>query len=76
MAKFTIKLLTSRLGSNNSYSTYLETPISDFLDPIELQMQSSTTLNKKHGYCYTFNEKISLHQNGQKELSFSMMKNI
>lgn len=76
MAKFTIKLLTSRLGSNNSYSTYLETPISDFLDPIELQTQSSTTLNKKHGYCYTFNEKISLHQNGQKELSFSMMKNI
>lgn len=76
MAKFTIKLLTSRLGSDNSYSTYLETPISEFVDQIEQQQGIKGSLNQKRNYCYTFNEKISLHQNGQKEFSFSMMKNV
>ena len=75
MAKFQIKLLTSRLGDQNSFSTYLETPISEFHDQL-LNQHEFKSLNRTHTYCYTFNEKVSFHTNGQKTLSFSMMKNI
>ena len=62
---------------------YLETPISEFYDQLEVEqskqkynMYNSGWKNRKHSYCYTFDERVSFHENGQKELNFSMMRNI
>ena len=66
MAHFKIKLLTSKLDGNNKSPMYLETPLSDFDE--QLLNKKLNTLYNTHTYCYTFDEKISLHTNGQKTL--------
>ena len=78
MAKFQIKLLTSKKDSFNNTIGFLETPISEFYRQEESFniKKDDNVLNQRNTYCYTFNEKLSIHQNGQKEFSFSMIKNI
>jgi hypothetical protein len=84
MAKFQIKMLTPLIKDDISHCYFLETPISDF----ESQSSSDLFLKNSDGelpskslwtvntFSYTFDEKISFHKHGQKELSFSMLKNI
>lgn len=77
MAKFKIKLLTSRLNTVNNLVNFLETPISEFYDQSDVYRHQNKDWNSREFvYCYSFNEKISFHLNGQKELSFSMLRNI
>ena len=65
MASFKLKALTPL-----SELSFLETPISDFKSQ---DMENNVFLKT---YSYSFNEKISKHKHGQKELSFSMLRNI
>ena len=77
MANFKIKLLTSRLNTTNGVVNFIETPISEFYDQQEVyKNQNKKWSERQHVYCYSFNEKVSFHSNGQKELSFSMMRNV
>lgn len=77
MSKFQIKLLTSRLNTTNNVVNFVETPISEFSDQLGVfRGLENNFLDRDHVYCYSFNEKASFHTNGQKELSFSMLKNI
>ena len=76
MAKFKLNFLTSRLNTTSNVVTFLETPISEFYDQEEIYRNNNNKFNRGHVYCYSFNEKISFHLNGQKELSFSMLRNI
>ena len=78
---FTLKLLTSA-KTNNTKISYLETTISEFY-PQKITVGSTLpheeklpTINQNLTYCYSFNEKFSVHNNGQKELSFSMLQDI
>lgn len=73
MANFKINLLTSIPNSNNGSLEFLETPISEFNNQIDTYKAQGFS-NQKQSYCYTYNEKFSLHQNGQKELTFSMIQ--
>ena len=88
MAHFQIKLLTSRLGEINNTTiqlgdsllkpvNYLETPISEFYNQQEVEESKNNAWDDRiHNYCYTFNEKVSFHTNGQKQLTFSMSRNV
>ena len=77
MSKFQIKLLTSRLNTVNNVVNFIETPISEFSDQIGVFRGLENNFSDRgYVYCYSFNEKASFHTNGQKELSFSMLKNI
>ena len=81
MAKFQIKMLTSRIDNDLNTVSYIETPITEFYsqsDIYENQQDAAKNilLNQLNTYCYTFNEKVSFHTNGQKELQFSMLRNI
>ena len=77
MAKFKINLLTSQLDNTTNSVSFLETTMSEFYDQSTVFNSNKETWNKrKHVYCYTFNEKLALHTNGQKDFSFSMLKNI
>lgn len=84
MAQFKLNLLTSIINSTGDVVKYLETPISEFYDQLEVaQSKQKYNLdsrngwsNRKHVYCYTFDENVSFHTNGQKELSFSMLRDI
>lgn len=73
---FIIKLLTPT-SSNSKRISFLETTISEFYSQEEAySINQNNFLNRKETYCYTFNEHFSMHTNGQKELSFSMLRNI
>lgn len=81
MAQFQIKLLTSILKTKQDIgvSNFLETPISEFYNQTFTKNEEDTTTNitnQKNTFCYTFNEKFSIHKNSQKELTFSMLRNI
>jgi hypothetical protein len=77
MSKFQIKLLTSRVNNTNNVVNFLETPISEFYDQSTTYRDLESNFSSRdYVYCYSFDEKISFHTNGQKELSFSMLKNI
>ena len=73
---FIIKLLTPT-SSNSKRISFLETTISEFYSQEEAYSNNQNNFsNRKETYCYTFNEHFSMHTNGQKELSFSMLRNI
>lgn len=73
---FIIKLLTPT-SSNSKRISFLETTISEFYSQEEAYSTNQNNFsNRKETYCYTFNEHFAMHTNGQKELSFSMLKNI
>ena len=64
MAKFKIKLLTSLLNDTNittGQGSFLETPVGEF----------DSTISDI--FSYTYGEQFSIHENSQKELSFSML---
>lgn len=76
MAKFKLFLLTPQ--TKDGGTIYLKTPISEFYS-----QQTKNIVNElknlpeqKNSYCYSFDEKLSLHTNAQKELTFSMVRNI
>ena len=73
MSSFKIKLLTPIEATNGSQ--FLETTISEFYSQTLQNKDTSNIFDKKNSFSYTFDEKISIHKNGQKELSFSMLKN-
>lgn len=75
MASFILKLLTPTVSNGFSF---LESTISEFYSQEdEYNNTNENTIENRHrSFCYTFNEKLSLHKNAQKELSFSMLKNI
>ena len=75
MAQFILKLLTPSIKNNLEGFKYLETTISEFYNQIdEYQSNINNFSNRKHTFCYSFNEKLSIHKNAQKELSFSMTR--
>ena len=83
MAQFILKLLTPTLSDGRL--RYLETTISEFYNQVEehnlsqlnsMKTQEEVFTNRKHSFCYSFNEKLSIHTNSQKELSFSMLRNV
>lgn len=73
---FIIKLLTPT-SSNSKRISFLETTISEFYSQEEAYSTNQNNFStRKETYCYTFNEHFAMHTNGQKELSFSMLRNI
>ena len=89
MAQFQIKLLTSALNgsanSGNFSNFFLETPITEFysqestyLDRLNIDPITSRQIpfSSKNTFCYTYDESLSMHQNAQKELTFSMDRKI
>lgn len=92
MAKYKISLLTpvsdnnlsrfmpTELGSYNNQINYEHTyTYSDETTKQEIikNAQALTAhANHEQSFCYTYNEKYSQHQNSQKELTFSMDRNI
>lgn len=76
MAHFKINLLTPQINTDTQNVLFLETTISEFYKQADLSVNQNSLRDKKYSYCYTFNEKLSLHINGQKELTFSMSQNI
>ena len=86
MAQFQLKLLTSTLQGGANTGTYssifLETPITEFysqedayLDKFRID-EVTNPFSTKNTFCYTYNEALSLHQNAQKELTFSMDRKV
>ena len=88
MAQFQIKLLTSAMSGANSgtfSNLLLETPITEFysqekayldkfnIDPLTDRQVPFTS---KNTFCYTYDESFAMHQNAQKELTFSMDRKI
>jgi hypothetical protein len=69
---FIIKLLTPSTSTNEKAS-FLETTISEFYNQKIEKDSLGCFSGQKNSYCYTFDESYSLHENGQKELSFSML---
>ena len=92
MAKYKISLLTpvsdnnlsrfmpTELGSYNNQINYEHTYT--YFDETKQQetIKNAQALtahaNHEQSFCYTYNEKYSQHQNSQKELTFSMDRNI
>ena len=74
MSFFIIKLLSPT--SFKSGIAFLETTISEFYNQESYNSNLNNFANRNETYCYTFNEHFSIHKNGQKELTFSMLKNI
>lgn len=71
MAHFKLYLLTPI--NDSDLSKFIKTPISVFDSQIVNNKRPLDVFGlPKQNYCYTYNEKVSFHQNGQKELSFSM----
>lgn len=92
MAKYKISLLTpvsdnnlsrfmpTELGSYNNQINYEHTYT--YFDETKQQETTKNAqaltahANHEQSFCYTYNEKYSQHQNSQKELTFSMDRNI
>lgn len=72
MAQFKIFLLTPILSRDKSTINFLKTSISEFYT----QNTISEAFTNQYSYCYTFNEKLKKHTNGQKELTFSMLRKV
>lgn len=92
MAKFKISLVTSIKGDksidqNLDQSTFIPTVISNFNSQVKHQNTQILNENKhidgqlayanaEASFSYTYGESISIHQNAQKELNFSMDRKI
>ena len=77
MAYFKLYLLTPAVDNTHyGVSHFLKTIISEFY-PQEKKINNSpseTITSQRNTFCFSFNEKISLHKNGQKDFSFSMIR--
>ena len=83
MAQFKIYLLTPSVvdvneeNSFNQRTSYLKTTISEFYSQKEEFNKGVKDFeNQKNTFTFTFDEKIAFHKNAQKELTFSMLRNI
>lgn len=92
MAYFKIYLLTTDTNTDRGTTSFLQTPISEFYSQNQtfnsrqqylinnnnqwVENNQFAISNQLNTYCFTFNEKLSIHTNGQKDLSFSMTKNV
>ena len=92
MAKYKISLLTpvsdnnlsrfmpTELGSYNNQINYEHTYAYSDETTKQKIIKNAQALtahaNREQSFCYTYNEKYSQHQNAQKELTFSMDRNI
>ena len=79
MSNFQIKLLTpvfldqSNLAVLKGKVSFLETTFGEFNSQIN-NNTSPSLKSESQVFSYTYDEKLSLHQNAQKDLSFSMMR--
>lgn len=78
MAYFKLTLLNLTDNQTGNNVSYIPQTISEFYSQsIEFNSRQKEDLNEhKFSYCYSYDEKITLKQNGQKDLSFSMNRMI
>ena len=77
MAKFKISLITSINGDKNinstkDQSTFIPTVISNYNSQVQYTNHELARANSKNSFSYTYEEKLSIHQNAQKELTFKI----
>ena len=77
MAKFKISLITSINGNKDignifDQSTFIPTVISNYNSQVQYTNHELARANSKNSFSYTYEEKLSIHQNAQKELTFKM----
>ena len=77
MAKFKISLITSINGNKDisnlsDQSTFIPTVISNYNSQVQYTNHKLARANSKNSFSYTYEEKLSIHQNAQKELTFKM----
>ena len=77
MAKFKISLITSINGNKDisnifDQSTFIPTVISNYNSQVQYTNHELARANSKSSFSYTYEEKLSIHQNAQKELTFKM----
>ena len=72
LAESSVDILSSAADSQRVY--YLANTISEFYSPIQGAKTNSTySVNSQtNTYCYSYDESLSLHTNGQKELTFKL----
>lgn len=80
MAQFKIDLLTPSVveTTNNEFNfstPYLVTRISEFYKQTD-EFNNTNWTQQQNTYTFTFDEKVSFHKNAQKELTFSMLRNV
>ena len=80
MAYFKLMLMKPIHTGNNESSKYLLNTISEFYSQDQeyknSRIKENLYLNSKFSFCYTYNEKFSIHKHHQKELTFSMNEKI
>lgn len=88
MAQFKIDLLTPSVveTTNNEFNfstPYLVTRISEFYKQTDEfnskqtdELSNIAWTQQQNTYTFTFDEKVSFHKNAQKELTFSMLRNV
>lgn len=83
MIHFKLSLLSTTINDNRLTNVkYSILPISEFYDQEYLYIHNRASAAKKcfstqkHSFNYTYDEKLSLHQNSQKELTFNMSNKI
>lgn len=80
MAQFKLFLLTPITTTKDTLDQKLirlhKTIISEFYSQESTLAENKNFSSNKWTYCYSFDEKLSLHKNGQKEFTFSMLKNL
>jgi hypothetical protein len=75
MAYFKLMLMKPihTTADSNLESKYLLNTISEFYSQEEEHKNNKENLlNSEFSFCYTYNEKFSIHKHHQKELTFSM----
>lgn len=72
LAESPIDILSSAADSQRVY--YLANTISEFYSPAQKAKASGTysVESQTNTYCYSYDESLSLHTNGQKELTFKL----
>ena len=78
MAYFKLILMKPIHTNQPDNSKYLLNTISEFYsqNQEEVNNKENLYLNSKFSFCYTYNEKFSIHKHCQKELTFSMNEQI
>ena len=77
MIHFKLSLLSTTVSNNRLTNVkYSVLPISEFYDQNYIYQHNKKSVEnksfstQKHSFSYTYDEKLSLHQNAQEELTF------
>ena len=70
LAESPIDILGSAADSQRVY--YLANTISEFYSPAKKASGNYSVKSQTNTYCYSYDESLSLHTNGQKELTFKL----